>query len=129
MKAIRRVHARLLQKRISVWGGEISDRAADLSLQFYELCLAAYLIAISGVVCYLILASAGLGLAGGIALGIFTLLAFLSFAVATQRGRQAGHQIAQQYGLAPKSWTSMKLKTPGQFEAWLAKQRPVPHPE
>lgn|GEM_PF-5866648 len=115
-------HQRLVDKRIETWRGRISARAATTSLQAYELILAGYLLGFGGIVAFSVCVLVGADMVGYVLIAMAAVAAMTCFAVAVRYARVAGEDIARQYGLPARSWRRAKVKTPEQFDRWIATQ-------
>lgn len=117
---------RLIQRRVALWNGRISEFAAAKTLQMYEFMVLAYLSVILcvAVACVCILASADTASAAFFLVALICGVLFISLAL--RAGRAGARDITRQYGLPPGAWRRVKLKTPEQFDRWLSSQRRVP---
>jgi hypothetical protein len=117
------MHRRLLAKRIQLWQGRISDHAVERALVMYEMILLAYVAAISCIILAFISSTAG---AGKPVTAIFVVLTFaipaLLFAVAISCARAAGRDVALSYGLPRSAGRKARLKSPAEFDRWIAGQ-------
>jgi ABC-type microcin C transport system permease subunit YejB len=117
------VHRRLLAKRIQLWQGRISDHAVEQALVMYEMMLLAYLSAISCMILAGISSSAGVGKP---VTATFVVLTFaipaVLFAIALRCALAAGRDVVQRYGLPASSDRKARLKSPREFDRWIAKQ-------
>jgi hypothetical protein len=117
------LHKRLLAKRIQLWQGRISDRAVERALVMYELILLAYLATISCIILAFLSSTAG---AGKPVTATFVVLTFaipaLLFAISISCARAAGRDVAQSYGLSRSAGRKARLKSPAEFDRWIATQ-------
>jgi hypothetical protein len=116
------IQKRLVDKRIEIWHGRISALAATRTLQAYELLFAAHLLGFAGIVALVVCGLAGAEAVGYALLALAVVTAMTCIAVALLYARTAGLDIARQYGLPARSWRRAKLKTPAQFDRWIATQ-------
>lgn len=102
--------------------------AVRYSLLMYELLLLAYLNAIGCLVAFVTCDLLG----WSVLATMFVVLAFagsaLCVALALRFGQAAGIDIAHQYGLPDRAWRRAKVKTPAQFDQWLAGQAALDRP-
>lgn len=115
--------AGLLERRRALWRGRISDYASDESARSLALILLAYLLGIVGVIVFIVLAASISGLAGGIALAAFVVGAAVILMFAWAAAKRAALDVVSQYGLDESKWRQVKLKTPDQFDRWIASVR------
>lgn len=113
---------RLIESRVAMWNGRISDYAATKTLQMYEFMMLGYLNVILCVVvaCVCVLADADAASVVFFVLAVLCGAVFLSLAL--RAGRAGAMDIARQYGLPDGAWRRMKIKTPEQFDRWLSNQ-------
>ena len=64
----------------------------------------------------------GADVVGYVLIVVAAVAAVTCFAVAVGYARVAGEDIARQYELPARSWRRAKVKTPEQFDRWIATQ-------
>jgi hypothetical protein len=116
-------HKRLLAKRIQLWQGRISDYAVGQALVMYEMILLAYLSAISCLILAGISSFSGIGAP---VTATFVVLTFaipaVLFTIAIRCAKAAGRDVAKSYGLPASSGRKARLKSPAEFDRWIATQ-------
>ncbi|MDQ1739625.1 MAG: hypothetical protein QOE53_1277 [Pseudonocardiales bacterium] len=116
-------HRRLLARRIQLWQGRISDRAVEQALVMYEMILFAFLSAISCLVLAGVSSAANVGTPVTAAFLVLTFaIPAVLFGVAIRSARIAGREVAQSYGLPPSAGRKARLKSPAEFDRWIATQ-------
>jgi hypothetical protein len=117
------LHKRLLAKRIQLWQGRISDYAVERALVMYEMILLAYLSAISCIILAFISSTARLGKPVTVTFVVLTFaIPAVLFGVAIRCARAAGRDVVQRYGLPPSAGRKARLKSPAEFDRWIARQ-------
>jgi hypothetical protein len=123
------LHRRLLAARIHLWQDRISDRAVEQSLVMYEMILLAYLSAIS---CLVLAGVSSETKLGAPVTATFVVLTFaipaVLFGVAIRSARIAGREVTQAYGPPRSAWRKVRLKSPAEFDRWIANQAPRSRP-
>jgi hypothetical protein len=121
---VRDTHRRLVVSRQLVWGDRISENAADKSMRFLEFMLVGYVQAVPFMVLAFVSMKLGLSSLAYASLGIGAIIGLSCFLVfGLHYGKQAGLDIARSYGLPDRIWWRVRVKTPAQFDGWLAKER------
>jgi hypothetical protein len=120
----KRWHLQLLQRRIAIWDGRISDTALDYSLRVYEFFMLVYL---SGFV-FMCLFLVSLLMGAGAYSYLFIVAGFAALIIFSRAGwhsaKIAGLDVVRSLGLPDSMWRHVKAKTPEQFDRWKATVKP-----
>lgn len=114
---------RLVVRHQIFWGNRISENAADKSLRLYEYMFAGYVQITLFLILSIALMKFGPSSLAYASIGIGVVSGVCFFLIALHYGKQAGVDIARSHGFPDRVWRRVMVKTPAQFDGWLAKEK------